>query len=289
MRLVRFDTVEGFRAAVEPFLVQREAEENLMLGICADLVHGVTFGQEQPYCALVESDGAVVAAVMRTPPHNVLLSHTAVPETLPLFVDDLHAEYGSLPGAGGPVDLSAAFSTLWQARTGQPYRLAMAQRIYRLERVTPPTGVPGRLRPATADDRELLVEWFAGFNRDTGGASGADAVSRAEAVVARYLGAAGGRALYLWVDGVPVSVAGYAGLTPHGVRVGAVYTPPDKRRRGYAGACVAAVSQLLLDGGRRFCFLYTDLANPTSNHIYQEIGYRPVCDVSLYHFGEAAR
>ena len=49
-------------------------------------------------------------------------------------------------------------------------------------------------------------------------------------------------------------------------------------------ATVAALSQLLLDSGRKFCFLFTDLSNPTSNHIYQAIGYRPVCDVDEYRF-----
>ena len=66
-----------------------------------------------------------------------------------------------------------------------------------------------------------------------------------------------------------------------------MYTPPEQRGHGYASAATAALSQLLLERGRRFCFLFTDLANPTSNHIYQTIGYQPVCDVDIYHFAEA--
>ena len=76
----------------------------------------------------------------------------------------------------------------------------------------------------------------------------------------------------------PVSLACFGGPTPNGIRIGAVYTPPAHRGRGYGTAVTAAVSQLNLDRGRRFCFLYTDLANPTSNAIYQRIGYEPVCD-----------
>ena len=79
-------------------------------------------------------------------------------------------------------------------------------------------------------------------------------------------------------------MAGCTGWTPRGVRINAVYTPPQSRRRGYASACVAALSQLLLGAGRQFCFLFTDLANPTSNRIYQQIGYRAVCDVDEYAF-----
>ena len=76
--------------------------------------------------------------------------------------------------------------------------------------------------------------------------------------------------------------------TPRGVRVNMVYTPPELRRRGYASACVAALSQRMLDSGKKFCFLYTDLSNPTSNKIYQEIGYRPVFDVDEYKFEQPA-
>jgi predicted GNAT family acetyltransferase len=66
------------------------------------------------------------------------------------------------------------------------------------------------------------------------------------------------------------------------VRIGPVYTPPEARNRGYASALVAAISQAQLDAGRRFCFLFTDLANPTANHIYQAIGYEPVRDVDMW-------
>lgn len=74
------------------------------------------------------------------------------------------------------------------------------------------------------------------------------------------------------------------GATPHGMRIGAVYTPQDYRRNGYASACVAQLSHAILQMGKTFCFLFTDLANPTSNHIYQDIGYRPVADVDEYRF-----
>jgi len=84
-----------------------------------------------------------------------------------------------------------------------------------------------------------------------------------------------------------VSIAGYGGPTPNGIRIGPVYTPPDLRGRGYASALTARLTQTLLDGGRRFCFLFTDLANPTSNSVYQRIGYRPVTDVDLWRFGNA--
>jgi predicted GNAT family acetyltransferase len=91
--------------------------------------------------------------------------------------------------------------------------------------------------------------------------------------------------VYVWEDGEPVSLAGYGGPTPNGIRIGPVYTPPAYRGRGYASALTAELTSLLLSSGRRFCFLFTDLANPTSNRIYERIGYEPVTDIDEYRFG----
>ncbi len=75
-----------------------------------------------------------------------------------------------------------------------------------------------------------------------------------------------------------------AGKTAHGIRVTGVYTPPEFRKKGYATACVGSLTQKLLNDGNEFCFLYTDAANPTSNSIYQKIGYRIECKSQMIKF-----
>jgi len=108
------------------------------------------------------------------------------------------------------------------------------------------------------------------------------------AAIDRWLSGIGERQGWIWDDGGPVSFTGIGGPTPNGIRLGPVYTPPDLRRRGYAGNLVAAASQAQLDRGKTFVFLFTDLANPTSNHIYQEIGYEPIADVDMWAFDAPA-
>src|SRR5262249_24522376 len=156
------------------------------------------------------------------------------------------------------------------------FHVSVYERIYQLDSVIPVAGVPGQLRRAGEANRDLLERWMAAFRDEALG-------DREPLDSARWVAdalAAGTRILHLWEDaGRLVSLAGYGSPTPNGMRIGPVYTPPEHRRRGYASAVTAAVSQLLLDGGRRFCFLFTDLANPTSNAIYRAIGYRAVIDV----------
>ena len=285
MELTRFATADDFSRQAEPFLLRNEAEHNLILGICAGLRLHPERSEHPPYLATVDEAGAVVAAAVMTPPHNLVLSLVAAPEALAPLAQDLHRQHPLLPGVLGPGPASCSFAELWQRLSGQPYRQGMAQRIYRLEAVTPAPGVPGQLRRATVADRELVVEWLIAFNKEAAGEADAGRVERA--ADARL--DSPDSAIYFWVDGRPVSLAGYSGPTANGIRVGPVYTPPECRRRGYASACVAALSQLLLEGGRRYCFLFTDLSNPTSNHIYQAIGYRPVCDVDEYRFAHQAQ
>ena len=161
---------------------------------------------------------------------------------------------------------------------GTQARLAMRQRIFSLERVIPPGRVaPGELRIADADDLPLLREWAAAFVHDAGVFS-----ANTDAMITRLVSR---RAVYLWCDEEIRCMAAGMAPTANGVRVGFGYTPKEQRGRGYASSCTAATSQRLLDEGRRFCFLYTDLANSTSNAIYQRIGYEPVCDVVDYDLG----
>ncbi len=281
MRLRRFDRADDYLAVAGTFLVARESEHNLMLGLCYALAqHSERFGPP-PYLAAVEHDGAVVAAALMTPPANLVLSHTEEPEAIQLLAFDIKRGYLTLPGVFGPSDVSRSFAECWQGLTGQPYALHMAQRIYQLESVTPSPGAPGSLRRAGPSDRELVIEWMTAFHVEAG--SAVDPARAALRAAETRLDSADS-ALYFWMDGSPVSLAGYTGPTPNGIRIGPVYTPPEHRGHGYASTCVATLSQLLLDGGRKFCFLFTDLSNPTSNHIYQSIGYRSVCDVDEYRF-----
>jgi predicted GNAT family acetyltransferase len=138
-------------------------------------------------------------------------------------------------------------------------------------------------RPADVADRPLLVDWWRAFAVEALHDEDPE-IGLIEQEVDHRLDAKGW-GLVVWEDaGEPVSFAGFGGATPNGVRIGPVYTPPERRSNGYASALVASVSGDRLDEGKRFCFLYTDLANPTSNRIYERIGYEWVCESAEIEF-----
>ncbi|XQQ07559.1 MAG: GNAT family N-acetyltransferase [Leptolyngbya sp. IPPAS B-1204] len=271
MQLRQFDNIKAFHSIVQDYLLQSEAEHNLMLGILHTLLHYPERYPELPYLAVVETSGKILAVAIRTPPYKLVLSKALNLAAIQLIAQNLQDLGESLPGVSGLVAEVAVFLQAWQALTGQSYRRVMEMRIHQLTQVESVATAGGHLRLATEADRSLLVEWCTAFASEIGEV----VIDVPEKMVDAGLKR---QSIYLWDDGMPVSWASGSQSLPTAARIGPVYTPPQYRRKGYATACVAALSQKLLDQGCEHCFLFTDLANPTSNHIYQQIGYRPVCD-----------
>jgi hypothetical protein len=275
----RWPNVHDFLRAANDFLSAREAEHCLLFGIASTIADHPDVYPDPRFWTVHEA-GHVIGAALRTPPHNLLLSQIDQPRWLDALVRDVLAT-DDVPGVLGPTAAARAIADAWSAGSGRTAVRQVQERIFRLDRVVPPLTAPGHRREAEERDRSLLAAWWAAFTAEAlPEAPPSDPAEAADRLLRRA-----GRVAHLWEhDGQPVAFAGVGGLTPRGIRIGPVYTPPDLRGRGYASNLVAAVSQLQLSSGRSFCFLFTDLANPTSNHIYQALGYTPVVDVDQYSF-----
>jgi len=272
----RFTDAEAFLDRAGPWLLSAEAEHNLLLGIADQLRTGRHSYEEPIFLATVEGSEGVGGCAFRTPPFKLGLTRMPT-AAIPTLVDEVGAVYPAIPAVMGPASAARPFAEQWSARLSIDFTVGMRMRIFQLDRVVPPANpAPGHMRRATLADLDLATAWTRGFTADVG-----QLVGEPDPLARRLIDE--GR-LFFWEDQGPVSMAAGMSETPNGIRVGFVYTPPTARRRGYASACVAALSQHYLGQGRQFCFLYTDLANPTSNAIYQRMGYQPVCDVEDYNF-----
>lgn len=279
MRYLQFDDARGFCARCAPFLEANEAENNLIIGLANRLAEQAAVDWNDtcgpPVLCAVEKADQIVAAAVMTPPHRLVITD-ARPDAVELMVQGLRQAGIAPPGVLGPAESSRLFAETWARHSGQPVVAARALRIYQLDEVLPPPPTRGMFVPATLRDCDLVVRWSSAFWAEVGERAGALPETMRRRVEARQL--------YLWTNPQPVAMAGFTGPTPNGMRIGLVYTPPEHRRRGYATALTAALSQHLLDSGYQRCFLFTDLANRTSNHIYQKVGYEPVCDWQEYEF-----
>jgi ribosomal protein S18 acetylase RimI-like enzyme len=291
MKFVRHISPAHFLQTAGDWLLDAEAEHGLLLGLAGSRVGSGEDPDPAELFATIQEGDRVEGCIFRTPPHPLGL--TRMPEfALPLAARQVASVYDSLPGVLGPPDTVGAFAEIWSGMHRVPVRPGLEMEILVLgEPIPPPHPAPGRMRVATAADRERLEGWGEGFVEEAGiNATGADNPARA---------LLDDGSLYVWEDGGRedhrrrgegddvVSMAGALGPTPHGIRIGYVYTPPELRGRGYASALVSELSRQLLAQGRDFCFLYVDRANPVSRGIYRRLGYRPVAVAAEFLFGAA--
>lgn len=295
--ITRHANVDAFLTDAGAWLEAREAEHNLILGICSTIRDDPATYPRPAYLAVVRTDDdageRIAAAAIRTPPWPLILSEVDDPRALEVVAPDVSDVLAGerLTGVVGPPAMSRAFAERWVAAHGGSWELGLDERIFQLEQVIPPRPAVGAMRRAAPADRKLVSQWVIDFAREALPRNDQERLAESVDTWTEMTG----RTIYLWEapdeqgQPRPVSLTGVSGATPHGIRIGPVYTPPAFRGRGYASVLVAQVSQAQLDAGRRFCFLYTDLANPTSNKIYQEIGYRPVTDALRIDFRTDAR
>jgi predicted GNAT family acetyltransferase len=275
-----YQSAHEFLLKTQKVLEKNEAANNLILGLCLRLSHFPHFIKTTPYFAtIMDKDELVLAAVMIPPRQLVLYSQQPDKSKAPkILAQDLHTNHWLVPAVLGYPPLAKEFAATWTSVSGMAYREGLRQCLYELRKVISPPATSGRLRLATENELELVTQWAFAFQNEA--LSGGNLTEAREMAQNRI----NDQDIYLWEDKQFVSMAARSRPTTHGICISLVYTPPEFRGRGYATNCVAHLSQLLLDSGRKFCVLFTDLANPTSNHIYQSIAYTPLCYLTEYVF-----
>jgi uncharacterized protein len=280
MFITIYQDPDQFLLKTRPTLEKDEAINGLLLGIAASVKKSSLYTSF--YLATIEDENGLVIAACMTPPHNLILSswQGESEEAFTLLIQDLRRGNWPVPGVVGPVQTSEKFARTWAKLTGQQSKVSILERLFALDRVIPPERAAGRLRVATEDDLDLIKQWMFAFDQEAMHGDNQEVAWRRAEVNVRS------RDMYIWEtpDERIVSMACKTRPLVNGISIGPVYTPPEERGHGYASNCVAALSQLLLDQGRQYCSLFTNLANPTSNSIYQKLGYRPVGDFNVYIF-----
>ncbi len=283
----QYSHLPSFYQDVYPLLMLHETQNLIPLG---NLIIGYE-GKDQTgwrnpahwFMATVKSGTTIHLVALMTPPHNLTLYATGNhihPQAVHCLIQGLTST--SIPGILAEKTLAEYFSKAYTSFTGKNATIAMKQRIYELTHVSPTIETMGKVRLLEEKDLSFFPYWLEAFHTaSTYGTTIMPIPQEKEP----YLYHVATKKMYILEDkGVPVSMAGYTREMENATSVSKVYTPPYYRQKGYATSLVAQISQLALE--KRFvkCVLYTDLANPTSNSIYQKIGYQPVCDSLQIHF-----
>jgi len=259
---------EAYAERTVELLLSSPAEHTVPLTVLETVRRGHRWSDEPMLFGWFEDGGAVRGAIFRTPPFELLLAVLPEDATAEL-VTVLRAAGADVPGVNGDVAGAERFTAAWTAVTGERATTTLALDLYELGTLRHPEPPPaGRARAADDADLERAVRWYTAFQQETPAP-----VTDVLPLVRERLD---DRRLWLWEDetGAPVSLAARTAAVAGVARIAPVYTPPEHRRRGYATAVTAACTAdaLARDGER--VVLYTDLADPSANAMYQRIGFR---------------
>ncbi|KPL57908.1 GNAT family N-acetyltransferase [Rossellomorea vietnamensis] len=276
-KLTQYEDPIAFHEKVHSLLMEDEAANNLPLGLLNTMKTSDKY--IDPLLLLVENEeDKVVGSFIMTPPHYLVVTLKVGKEEIQAIAEQLNSfceDSGiTITGFVAEKETALQLTHAWCHVTGKGFTIRMNQRVYQLNKVNDIQLSEGGMVPVRAGQEVLLAKWISEFVSDTEVISISDdeALKRAKDMIENE------PYVYFWeVAGRPVSMARGARRTENGITVNFVYTPPEFRKKGYASSVVAELSRLLLHE-HSFCSLYTDLDNPTSNKIYMEIGYIPVCD-----------
>ena len=268
MTVVRDSSPGVFLQHAGPLLYAREAEYGLPLGLAEALL---TYLKPEiaPLLLRVVEDGVTAGVCIQTRPENVMLSHLTNEQAAALAAYCREHEI-CVAGASGP---AAGVREFCARYSNAPTQVRMSNRILQITEVIPPRHTPGSMRVAGSADFETVKRFFHEFHVECI----PDELPTEDKLVTLIEDRIARQTVYLWENkGTPVCCAHTTRPTRGGMSIGPVYTPPNERGKGYASNLMAALSQRLLDGGKRFCVLFTDTDNPTSNRVYESIGYRVI-------------
>lgn len=275
----KIDNIEiQFESSAKEFLDKtstllelREAEYSLLYGLCELHTGNKKTSQDYKYISIYQSKQLIGAALLTE--RRLVITALQEPQIEPL-VSFLLKNNVTVPGVVGPALTADAFSRMWSKAINKQCTLAMGQKIYQLNEVIMPNNISGKLKLAQESDIQLVGQWLFEFS--------AESLPHQPTTIEKMIEHAKIKIqkeeAYLWLDknNTPVSMNLVGRPTKNGISVSGVYTPKNFRKNGFASALVANTSQKMLDDGKKFCVLYTDTANPTSNKIYQQVGYKEV-------------
>lgn len=274
MEIIYFNDPVKFASKAEPILSEGEDVFSLFNGVLQSIKAGMV---KEPFMATAEQQGKVIALFQMTPPFplNIIFAdEQQMDDAIDGIIDYILSNDLTLPSIISLKPWAERFAAKWTAKTNQSSQMIMDQGLYRLDQVDETLDKsPGTLRQAQESDKPLLEKWYIGFVKDT---KMPEVTS--EQAAEWVMRAIERKEIVLWEDnGIPVACAKQARPSQNSITVSFVYTPTQHRRKGYARTLVADFSAQLLNT-YEFCMLYTDKKNPTSNKIYQEIGYKKIAD-----------
>jgi predicted GNAT family acetyltransferase len=262
MEVHRFQSATEFLIATKTFRSHDPIRTGLITSIATSVENGSRTYEDYFWWA-VTSDNQVQGVAIRTVPYGYVFSPMPEIATKALYSAISKNDEGMKEFAG-PKTVIDFIEEVTSATIVEEE----SELIYQNDSLIPVPPI-GQVRTGISEDFELILNWMQEFMAETGLRS-----FNLESMVQNAIDS--GRYSILEINGIPVCLGGnsdvqrFEGISV--ARVGPIYTPIDLRKKGYASSLTSHITAEIHALGA-VAMLYTQADNPTSNKIYQEIGY----------------
>lgn len=278
----QYSEIGQFISENEDSMLEHESENNLLLGLADSIAKSKRPFDHPLFLACKNEQGNVIAQALRTNLERPLAITRLTEQNVELLCEYLLLNKVILSGVVGPKSASIRFNQLWCEMNSIQSSIGMEQGIYELTKIIPPRQITGSLHRVCESDRAIVLPMIEGFVIDCF----PEDLNPQKTAMHSWELQIKNHSLYVlknFEDQI-VSMACSSRESKNAACISLVYTPPHLRGKGYASQTVAALSQKILDSGKSKCNLFTDLKNPTSNSIYQKIGYQWVSESRHFNF-----
>ena len=275
----KYNNFSEFLKESRDFLYKQEIANNVVIGVVEQSV--ALPASDKIYLATYIKSGRVEGAFMMTPPHRLSIANGSSEESIHFALEDLKKNSINMSGIFASKNNAKIFLSDFEKCFSGEIRENKKLLCYFLESVNNIKKASGGMSIASLEDLHLIADYMTNFFEEAGAIS----AKGEELKIKITRGIEKGDMYYVWKDADKVvSIANISRNTDNLAVISGVYTPLSLRNRGYAGSLVAELSKLRLEKGDKYCCLYADSENPTSNKIYQRIGYKFHSETFEYDF-----
>ena len=282
MKVENPESAELFLEKTQIFLEKNEIKGNLIYGLSNNLLKNENYyGNEDPFYSIVYEKDEVKLIGLMTLPYkmNIFQNGLFNDLSIDIFINNIMNHYKNIPGIAGEKNITEIFVEKWSKINNSKILLEKNLRSYKLEEVNNYNKPNGIFRIAEINDKSVIKNYTMNFNDEINEPVNYDKIFENNLIEEINNGL-----YYVWENQKIVSMAKKVRPTKNSMTINYVYTPNKYRRNGYATAITAELSKTILNSGKKYCILFTDLSNLTSNSIYQKIGYKVVYDNVSYKF-----
>ncbi|MFD2616684.1 GNAT family N-acetyltransferase [Terrilactibacillus laevilacticus] len=276
MDVIHFADVRVFIRDVEAFLLEKEVENNLILGICYKQIQDKMYFSNEIMTTVNDQNRCILSLFMSKKNRLVIsgdISNNNIDQAIVLAIKAIINRLIYVRSVIGEKELVSLFAEIAKRFLRKPFKEFRHEQIYQLQKLNHITHPKGLFRKANEKDMVKIKHWIQTFSESINEPLADSEIDMmAESYITR-------QSLYVWEkDNTIVSMANLIRPLKSGAGINLVYTAPEHRGQGYSTGCVSSLCQEILSHGYNFCYLYADRANPISNAVYQKIGFMPVIE-----------